>query len=166
LQLVLLALIGERPRHGYDLIKAIDERSGGFYVPSPGVIYPALTYLEEAGDAVAEAEGSRKLYSLTDQGKATLTRRRQEADELLAQLAAAGERMGRVREAFSGAGFEEDSDIPRGPWSTHIDFATALKDFHHALKRRVSPAQQAEIATIIRRAAAAIRVVVERDDER
>ncbi len=97
LQLVLLALIKERPRHGYDLIKAIDEKSGGFYVPSPGVIYPALTYLEEAGEVVAEAEGSRKLYSLTDAGKARLTKRREEADELLARLDAIGRRMAFAR---------------------------------------------------------------------
>ncbi len=49
LQLIILALLSEQPRHGYELIKTLEERSGGFYVPSPGVIYPALTYLEETG---------------------------------------------------------------------------------------------------------------------
>src|SRR3982751_5566566 len=69
LQLVLLALLNEQPRHGYELIKILEERSGGFYVPSPGVIYPALTYLEETGLADVEAEGTKKLYKITEIGK-------------------------------------------------------------------------------------------------
>ena len=54
LQLVVLHLISQRPRHGYEIIKAIEELSFGFYAPSPGVIYPALTYLEELGYASAK----------------------------------------------------------------------------------------------------------------
>src|SRR5512144_1736182 len=54
LQLVILALLEEKPRHGYEIIKALEERSGGFYSPSPGTIYPALTYLEELGYASVE----------------------------------------------------------------------------------------------------------------
>lgn len=69
LQLVILALLDEQPRHGYELIKLLEERSGGFYVPSPGVIYPALTYLEETGLAEVEAEGAKKLYRITEAGR-------------------------------------------------------------------------------------------------
>src|SRR5271156_3276593 len=69
LQLVILALLAEKPRHGYELIKALEERSGGFYIPSPGMIYPALTYLEEIGYATVEAEGTRKLYQITESGR-------------------------------------------------------------------------------------------------
>src|SRR6202158_3229989 len=61
LQLVILALLEERPRHGYEIIKALEETSKGFYAPSPGMVYPALTYLEEVGYATVEAEGSKKL---------------------------------------------------------------------------------------------------------
>ena len=69
LQLVLLALLAERPSHGYELIKALEERSGGFYSPSPGMIYPALTWLEEVGYASVAAEGAKKLYSITATGQ-------------------------------------------------------------------------------------------------
>ena len=70
LQLLLLALIEEKPSHGYDLIKLLEERSSGYYVPSPGMIYPALTYLEEAGHATIEQEGTKKLYRISEDGKA------------------------------------------------------------------------------------------------
>src|SRR5271170_7034993 len=72
LQIVILALLAERSAHGYELIKTIEERSGGFYSPSPGVIYPALTFLDEIGHASVEQAGTRKLYSITALGKAHL----------------------------------------------------------------------------------------------
>src|SRR5438105_719498 len=70
LQLVILALLEESPRHGYEIIKALEETSRGFYTPSPGMVYPALTYLEEVGYATVEAKGSKKLYRITDAGSA------------------------------------------------------------------------------------------------
>ena len=72
LQLIVLALIEERPRHGYDLIKAVQDRTNGGYTPSPGMIYPALTYLEEAGQASLELDGAKKQYRLTAVGLAAL----------------------------------------------------------------------------------------------
>src|SRR6201999_2104773 len=72
LQLVLLSLLAERPSHGYELIKELAERSGGFYNPSPGMIYPALTYLEEIGYATVVAEGTKKRYEITAEGRAHL----------------------------------------------------------------------------------------------
>jgi DNA-binding PadR family transcriptional regulator len=72
LQLVILALLEERPRHGYEIIKALEETSKGFYAPSPGMVYPALTYLEEVGYATVEAEGSKKLYQITAAGQSVL----------------------------------------------------------------------------------------------
>jgi DNA-binding PadR family transcriptional regulator len=69
LQTLLLALLAEQPRHGYDLIREIETLSGGEYAPSPGIVYPALTYMEEQGVIAArEAEGSRKAYAVTDDG--------------------------------------------------------------------------------------------------
>src|SRR3954463_3050023 len=69
LRLVILALLAEQPRHGYEIIKAIEERLGGAYAPSPGVVYPTLTWLEELGyAALAEGAGSKKLYSATPEG--------------------------------------------------------------------------------------------------
>ena len=70
LRLVALYLIEQQPRHGYDLIKAIEEHSHGFYSPSPGIVYPALTYLEEAGYVTSAAEGNKKLYTITEEGRA------------------------------------------------------------------------------------------------
>src|SRR5277367_6911114 len=77
LRLVLLTLLAERPSHGYELIKALEERSGGFYSPSPGMIYPALTWLEEVGYASVAADGAKKLYSITETGRAHLQENRE-----------------------------------------------------------------------------------------
>jgi DNA-binding PadR family transcriptional regulator len=68
LQLILLALLEERPRHGYDFIKAIEELTGGAYTPSPGMIYPALSYLDEIGQVTAQPDGAKKQYRLTEAG--------------------------------------------------------------------------------------------------
>ena len=65
LQLMLLVLLADRPSHGYELIKALDARSNGFYSPSPGMVYPALTYLEELGYVSVTLEGNRKRYELS-----------------------------------------------------------------------------------------------------
>src|ERR1700760_3833705 len=72
LQLVILTLLKEKPHHGYEIIKTLEERSGGFYVPSPGMVYPALTFLEEVGQAEVETEGTKKLYRITAAGEARL----------------------------------------------------------------------------------------------
>jgi DNA-binding PadR family transcriptional regulator len=84
LRLLVLAMIAEEPRHGYELIKAIEERFGGSYSPSPGVIYPTLAWLDDMGYAAIEPEPSgRKLYRITGEGEAFLTANRAAADELL-----------------------------------------------------------------------------------
>jgi DNA-binding PadR family transcriptional regulator len=86
LRLLLLAMIAERPRHGYELIKAIEERFGGSYTPSPGVIYPTLAWLDDMGYTRIEAEqGGRKLYRITSEGEAFLVANRAAVDELLAR---------------------------------------------------------------------------------
>lgn len=92
LRFVVLKLIGEKPRHGYDLIKAIEEASGGAYAPSPGVIYPTLTLLEEMGMVTAEAEGSKKLYSITPEGEAYLAANAPGVEGLFGRMAEAASR--------------------------------------------------------------------------
>jgi DNA-binding PadR family transcriptional regulator len=82
LRLLVLALIAEQPAHGYELIKAIEERFGGAYSPSPGVIYPTLSWLEDEGYARVEQDGSRKSYSITPEGEAFLAENRAAADAL------------------------------------------------------------------------------------
>lgn len=69
---MLLSLIAEKPSHGYELIKAVETKLGGAYSPSPGVIYPSLTLLEEMGALESEAQGGKKLYSITGAGRAML----------------------------------------------------------------------------------------------
>lgn len=98
LRLALLALIREEPRHGYELIKAIEELTGGEYAPSPGAVYPTLQMLEDEGMiAEAEAEGSKKPYEATVEGIAELDSRADELDGLMERLSRMGEKRSHVR---------------------------------------------------------------------
>ena len=84
-------MIAEQPRHGYELMKTIEERMSGSYSPSPGVIYPTLSWLEDMGFAAVETEDTgRKRYRLTAEGEAFLTANRPAVDALLARLGSAG----------------------------------------------------------------------------
>jgi DNA-binding PadR family transcriptional regulator len=87
LRLVLLKLIADEPRHGYDLIRAIEDLTGGEYAPSPGVVYPTLTLLQDMG-LIEEApgEGPRKPFQATKEGKKHLQERSEEVDALLERL--------------------------------------------------------------------------------
>jgi DNA-binding PadR family transcriptional regulator len=89
LRLVTLRLLEEKPRHGYEIIKAV-ESFGGAYAPSPGIVYPTLTLLEELGYArVASEAGGKKLYEITDEGRAHLTENQALADGIFARMDAA-----------------------------------------------------------------------------
>jgi DNA-binding PadR family transcriptional regulator len=84
LRLLVLAMLANRPSHGYELIKIIEERFGGAYTPSPGVIYPTLTWLVDMGFAgIENEEGGRKSYAITPEGEAFLAASRSDADALL-----------------------------------------------------------------------------------
>ncbi|WP_224404871.1 PadR family transcriptional regulator [Afifella sp. IM 167] len=87
LRLVILALIADRPRHGYELIKEIEDRLAGTYSPSPGVIYPNLSLLEELGHATVAEEDGKKLYAVTPEGEAWLAERRQAVELVLSRMA-------------------------------------------------------------------------------
>jgi DNA-binding PadR family transcriptional regulator len=88
LRFLILHLIAEKPRHGYELIKAIEEQVAGAYSPSPGVVYPTLTLLEELGYTVATAgEGARKLHSITPEGQTQLAANQLTLDAILARIA-------------------------------------------------------------------------------
>ena len=98
LRLALLALIHEEPRHGYELIKAIEELTGGDYAPSPGAVYPTLQLLEDEGMiAEAESEGAKKPYEATVDGIAELEGRADEVEALMNRLSGMGESRARVR---------------------------------------------------------------------
>src|SRR5271155_2375162 len=99
LRLIALAFIAEAPRHGYEIIKLLEEKTADWYSPSPGIVYPTLTYLEEAGYVTASTEGSKKLYTITGEGRAYLTANRPIADIVLSRLTAVGERAIRMQRA-------------------------------------------------------------------
>lgn len=93
LRLVLLKLIADQPRHGYDLIREIEELTGGAYAPSPGVVYPTLTLLEDMGQIAARpGEGARKAYEATAEGQTFLAENAEQAAALIARLSEIGER--------------------------------------------------------------------------
>ncbi|HEY3920358.1 MAG TPA: PadR family transcriptional regulator [Stellaceae bacterium] len=151
LQLIILALLKEKARHGYELIKALEERSGGFYVPSPGMVYPALTYLEETGLAVVfESEGAKKLYRITPQGETRLKQDETIADAILTQLERMGRKMDRVREVFAAEA--EDEEMGQDIRAARRDLRSVLRE-----RRRSAPEEQQRIAAILKRAADEIR---------
>jgi DNA-binding PadR family transcriptional regulator len=92
LRLVLLKLIADEPRHGYDLIRHIEELTGGSYAPSPGVIYPTLTMLDDMGLIEAQqSDGAKKLFAITDAGRAELETNAEIVEAAIARLTAVGE---------------------------------------------------------------------------
>lgn len=106
LQLIILRLLSEKPCHGYEIIKAVEEHSSGVYTPSPGMVYPALTYLEEMGYAVAAAEGTKKLFTITGEGTEYLRKHRVAADDIWNQLAIFGRKLANFRKQYA-----EDEDV-------------------------------------------------------
>jgi DNA-binding PadR family transcriptional regulator len=111
LRLVALALIGEAPRHGYEIIKLIEEKTADWYSPAPSIVYPTLTNLAEAGYMIATADPP-KLYTITDDGRTYLKQNRDLADVVLNRLTALGERVRRWRRAIgiTSKPLEPDAD--------------------------------------------------------
>jgi len=155
LQIVLLALLNEQPRHGYELIKVLEERSGGFYVPSPGVIYPALTYLEETGLTEVEAEGTKKLYKITESGKRKVEENRAMIDGIFSKLERVGEKMAFVNRMFDpeqhGRRHEENEEFMRD--DREVRAARELLRSALRMRHPWSPAEAARISGILERAA-------------
>jgi DNA-binding PadR family transcriptional regulator len=158
LQLLILALLADKPRHGYEIIKDLDERSNGFYVPSPGMIYPALTYLDEIGYATIETDGTRKRYHITDAGRQHLEENRASADALFAQVGRVGEHMDRVRRATRVADPQDEASVLHGGRGSK-ELQRARRDLKAALaEKSESPRDEQErIIGILARAAAEIR---------
>jgi DNA-binding PadR family transcriptional regulator len=172
LQLLILSLLAERPHHGYEIIKSLADRSNGYYSPSPGMVYPALTYLEEIGHATVEVDGTKKRYTITPDGMAYLEANRANADTLLEQLAWIGQRMEQVRRAFTGGAepaHDGDFDEPhghrggrrgeRGDSDFMIEIRRARRSLKGALiaKFGASVDEQKRIAEILEKAARDIR---------
>ncbi|TDQ78876.1 DNA-binding PadR family transcriptional regulator [Dongia mobilis] len=124
LRLVILHLISEKPRYGYEVIKAIEEKVAGAYTPSPGVVYPTLTLLEETGLAtVSEVEGNKKLYAVTESGKSHLAENRVTVEGILR----------RIEETHAAHGGGPSPQIIR-----------AMENFKMALRLRLSQGKLSE----------------------
>lgn len=121
LRILALALIGEKPRHGYDLIRAIADRFAGGYTPSPGAVYPLLTMLEEEDLISSAAEGAKKLYTLTPQGEAWLKENDAAVQGILARIDMAASHYSsqtapeEVWEAWKT--LKQAMNMPRAPWT-------------------------------------------------
>ncbi len=119
LRLVVLGLIAEEPRHGYDIIKALEAKFQGAYSPSPGAIYPMLQMLEEADLVRSEAEGNKRLFSITEAGKAYLEENAAELDRINEQVQHVAGRMGGVAigEEVRSLVWAVKSRMRSGEWS-------------------------------------------------
>jgi len=83
---LILDLLKEKPRHGYEIIRELEEKTGGFYAPSPGAVYPTLQWLEEGGYVTSEAKEGKKTYTITEAGLAFLAEKSKEASEIRDQM--------------------------------------------------------------------------------
>lgn len=155
LRLIALALIEQEPRHGYDIIKALEERSGGFYSPSPGVVYPTLTFLDEAGHVTGSADGNKKVYTIAESGTAYLDEHREAVNVLFEQMEAFGQKMDRAREWFGWAegGSDEQPSKPESEVMKELEQARRrLRALIVAVTEGTDSDQQ-RVAEILQRAA-------------
>jgi DNA-binding PadR family transcriptional regulator len=119
LKYVILQLLDEKPRHGYEIIKALEDRFGGMYSPSAGTVYPTLTLLEDLGYAsVAVEDGGKKTYSITDEGRAYLAQNRSAVDDIFDRITELGsaflsDAMMEVNRAFKDVGRATYRGAPR-----------------------------------------------------
>jgi DNA-binding PadR family transcriptional regulator len=154
LKLLALALIAEQPRHGYELIKLIEEKTSGCYSPSPGVVYPTLTFLEETGYVTSESEGAKKRYTITEDGRHYLEDNRDIADMVLERLEGIGKKLARRRRTHERREAEE-AGVPQL-------VAAALDNLRTVAAKRLESEDEAgdaetRIVEILARAAQDIR---------
>jgi DNA-binding PadR family transcriptional regulator len=154
LRLIVLALLEDGPRHGYDIIKRLEEKSGGLYSPSPGVVYPTLTYLEEAGYTTASSEGNKRVYAITDAGRAYLGENRETVGRILRQMAWVGERVAQARSWSEHAWSDWTEDRSDKPSLAALDKARRrLRALITDAVEGGSEEEQTRLADIINRAA-------------
>lgn len=143
LRLVMLQLIADSPRHGYDLIREIEELTGGAYAPSPGVVYPTLTLLDEMGlIGEQQSEGAKKRFAATDVGRAHLSENREQVDGLMARLKDLGEQRNRgdrasIRRAMGNLRVALQYRLEKGDWSddTMHDVAALIDEVAQKIER-------------------------------
>lgn len=143
LRLVLLKLIGDEPRHGYDLIREIEGMTGGAYAPSPGVVYPTLTLLDEM-DFIAEqaSEGAKKRYAITEAGRRQLEEKRDLVEALISRLTELGAERNRtdrapIRRAMGNLRVAVQHRLHRGDFSddTLHDIAALIDEVAQKIER-------------------------------
>lgn len=174
LRLLILHLLEAEPRHGYDIIKEVEALSDGAYSPSPGVVYPALTYLEEADFVTGSAESNRKSYTITDAGRAHLEAHREELDIIIGRLRQLGRHRRHARDRFErrisrmrkylgdeegfemhmAAGEDADLDIP----GVIPEVNAARQALKRAIRAAIGEGEDAQrrLADILNKAAAEI----------
>ncbi len=167
LQLIILALLSEKPRHGYEIIKQVEEHSSGAYAPSPGMVYPALTYLDEMGYTTSETDGAKKLYRITEAGTKYLNDNRTGVEQILDQLARFGQRLSQVQKELAEQ--EEDereddrADVRHGikaEWrQAKMEFRELRNDLRAAMREKfyAPPEERRRVLGILRRAIEEIR---------
>ena len=164
LKLITLSLLAQAPRHGYDIIKALEERTSGVYSPSPGVVYPTLTFLEEAGYAVSSSEGNKKVFSITEAGQAHLNDNREMIDGVLDHLERFGRKMAKARDWF-GWNDESEEGGRRGGRGGRSEARDEFRTVRHRLRAALgdfvdAPAdKQAEAIAILEGAAEALEAL-------
>jgi DNA-binding PadR family transcriptional regulator len=143
LKYVILRLLEEKPRHGYEIIKELEDRFGGAYSPSPGTVYPTLTMLEDIGYAKAtQDEGGRKVYEITPEGSAYLKEHSSTVDSIF-------ERIARFMEGFLDApmmdvnhAFRRVARAAYGNASRNVNDAEKLKRIREILERTAAELEQ------------------------
>lgn len=147
LKYVILDLLKEKPRYGYDIIRALEERSHGFYTPSPGVVYPTLQMLEEMGYAISEERDGKKIYSITESGLKFLTDNKDTADEVRYQM---------------WDHWNPENFVAMG------QIMAELSRFKHSFRhniREISPDKIKRIGDVIKRARVDIELILEEKDQ-
>jgi DNA-binding PadR family transcriptional regulator len=143
LRLVLLKLIADESRHGYELIRAIEDLTGGSYAPSPGVVYPTLTLLDEMGLIASEpSDDNRKRYGVTSEGAMHLEENREQVEALMARLEGVGAEATRadgapIRRAMGNLKVALGNRVTRGEFSdeTLHDIAALIDEVAQKIER-------------------------------
>ncbi|MFS2225166.1 PadR family transcriptional regulator [Pantoea sp. B65] len=147
LQLLLLNLLKEQASYGYELIKILTDKSGGFYTPSPGVIYPALTWMEDVGYVTVQQEGNRKRYAINQQGESYLAENQSLADALFAKLALFSRQSDSVNQAMREQRHEFEPELMA---ALHT-LRNQLHQYHHSsedIQRQVAAILQQTLAQL------------------
>jgi len=144
LKYVILGLIAEKPRHGYEIIRILEDRSHGFYAPSPGAVYPTLQFLEEAGYVSSAEQDGKKTYTITEEGRAFLNQRKDFSDRIKRHM----------RDLW---GAKDASEVRE----TVIEFRRLGRLLREQHRRRVDPQKMRRIKAVLVRASEEVQGILE-----